>query len=223
MKNISALTALFVSTLLLAACSGKRGGSNNTAAVTPTPGPSELQGLVKGTAYIPVIVGQHGQIQPMAAHKFPVTVVNPPNVVFDINTDATVMPVISNSMLDFGKIAVSSLTDNDLRVCGANGNKKCAQAFIRIYTTGTPGAGAWNSEGGYGMPIYSNQTGSAPLTVGLDAANAAVVQTIKIPNNKHVLRLSDFPNPAYELRADFTEAGAGSYSTTLVIEYGLLD
>jgi hypothetical protein len=61
------------------------------------------------------------------------------------------------------------------------------------------------------------------LTVGLGAANAAVVQKISIAANKHVLHLSDFPSSQYQMRTDFTEAGAGSYSTTLVIEYGLLE
>jgi hypothetical protein len=63
---------------------------------------------------------------------------------------------------------------------------------------------------------------SSPLTVGLGAANAAVMQTISIAATKRVVRLSDFsPMPNYNIKFDFTDAGAGDYSTTIVLEYGL--
>ena len=42
---------------------------------------------------------------------------------------------------------------------------------------------------------------------------------VNIANNKNTLQLADFPNPKYGVKVDFTDAGAGSYSSTLVVEY----
>lgn len=214
---------LMFSALILAACSPDKHNVASGVDDPQQPESSEAYGVVRATAYMDVDIGANGEITPSARASYPVTIVNPPSVTFNIDTSRMVVPAISNTMLNFGKIAISALVDNQLRICGSNSKKKCGQAFIRMYTTGTAGAGIWNAEGGYGMPIYANKTGSAQLTVGLDAARAAVVQTVAIPANKNVLRLTDFPTPAYEMRSDFTEAGAGSYSTTLVIEYGLLE
>jgi hypothetical protein len=120
---------------------------------------------------------------------------------------------------DLGFLQIGSLQDNDLKVCGTGGGTKCGTALIRIYTTGTAGAGLWNSADGYGAPITAGQTTLA--TVGLNAAGAAIMQQVSIPTSKHVLNLSDFANPKYDTKVDFTDAGAGAYSTTIVVEYAL--
>ena len=89
----------------------------------------------------------------------------------------------------------------------------------RTYTTGVAGAGIWNAADGYGAPLT---TGSPASTIGLGTTGAVNVQSYTIPSNKNVLNLSDFTgSPKYTFAADFTNAGAGTYSTTLVIEYGL--
>ena len=137
---------------------------------------------------------------------------------FSLNFDQATIPAIRNQMLYFGKVAIAELSDTNLFSC--NG-RRCTRAYIRMYTTGAPGAGAWNQVGGYGMPIYTNRTGEAMKTVGLNVAGAAIVQTYTIPVTKLAISLNDFPGAAYEMRADFTEAGAGTYATTLVVEYGL--
>lgn len=143
---------------------------------------------------------------------------HPTAVRFSLDFSQAALPPIRNQMLYFGKLAIAELSDNDLRSC--NG-RQCTRAFIRMYTTGTAGAGAWNNAGAYGMPIYANRTGEAAKTVGLNVAGAAVVQTYTIPANKTSLSLADFPSAAYEMRSDFMDAGAGTFGTTLVVEYGL--
>ena len=95
--------------------------------------------------------------------------------------------------------------------------------MIRTYTTGRAGPGVWNDEDAYGAPIAASMDPTLPGgTVGLDPAGAYVLQSIAIPPSKHTIKLSDFtPAPRYNYKADFTEAGAGTYSTTLVVEYVL--
>lgn len=150
----------------------------------------------------------------------PVTVTNAAATSMTLDNSGFVPPTISNAMMDFGNLAISALSDNDLKVCGAGGNQKCGTALIRIFTTGTAGAGLFNSADNYGVPLTAALT--TPLTIGLNAAAAAVMQTISIPANKRVVRLSDFsPTPSYNVKADFTDAGTGSFSTTIVVEYAL--
>lgn len=221
MNSFKTAAGILASLFLITACNGG-GKSSQNANQTPQGG-GDIGGVVKGTAYIPVEVDAQGRMTTMASITYPVTVVNPPNVRFNVNTGNMVAPTISNTMLEFGKAELSDLFDNNLSVCGTGGNRKCSAAYVRMYTTGQPGAGLWNTaDGGYGMPIFANMTGSPRLAVGLDATNAAIVQRVAIGSTKRVLQLTDFPTPAYEMRSDFSNAGAGSYSTTLVIEYGLL-
>ncbi len=150
----------------------------------------------------------------------PVSVTNASQTTMTIDTSLFNVPAISNSLLDFGNIVISGLTDNDLKVCGIAGNQKCGTAIFRVYTTGTAGSGLYNADEGYGLPMTSGLT--TPLSIGLGSGAAAVMQTISIPTSKHVVRLADFtPSPSYNIKVDFTDAGAGTFATTLVIEYAL--
>lgn len=168
---------------------------------------------------VDAVVRARVELTPRSDGTFEVSnAVRPLGTQFDLDFGQAVIPPITNTMLYFGKLAIAQLNDDNLRSC--NG-KQCTRAFIRMYTTGTPGAGAWNAAGGYGMPIFANRTGESMKTVGLNATGAAVVQTYAIPTTKKSLSLADFPSANYEMRADFTQAGAGTYSTTLVVEYGL--
>lgn len=171
-----------------------------------------LEVSTKSSGTIVRVVGQSGTV--------PVEVVNAPAATFALDTSKFVPPTISADPLSFGSIRVSVLSDNQLRVCGTGGNQKCTYAILRVYTTGTAGPGLYNAADSWGAPITSTLT--APLSVGLDAANAAVMQTYTIPGSKRTLRLVDFsPSPTYGIHVDFTDAGAGTYSTTLVVEYAL--
>jgi hypothetical protein len=136
-----------------------------------------------------------------------------------LDNNSLIVPAISSQLLSFGSIKITDLLDNDLKVCGSNGKQKCGTALIRVYTTGVGGAGLYNTLDGYGAPILAGQTQLSP--VGLNVSGAAVMQTIAIPNNKNVLRYSDFVNPIYTVNIDFSNAGTGSYSTTLIVEYAL--
>ena len=137
---------------------------------------------------------------------------------FTVDTSQFKAPPISSAMLDFGYLQVSSLNDTSINVCGAAGNKKCTKAMLQLYTTGVGGAGIYNVADSYGSPLYSALT--SPLVVGLNQANAAIMQSITISGNR--VRLSDFtPTPRYHITSDFTNAGKGTYQTTLVVEYAL--
>lgn len=216
-------TLLLLSTATLTACSGFDSATNRLTPDNPNQSQGITSGVVRAQAYFDVQVGDQGEVSISKKVEIPVTVVNPSNVRFALNTDAFIFPNMSNALLSFGKIAIGDLFDNDLKICGTNKNKKCAKAYIQIYTIGTAGSGLYNAVGGYGMPLFAIPNGGSNMAVGLEAANAAVVQTVNLATAKNVLRLSDFPTPVYEIQSDFTEAGAGSYSTTLVVEYGLLE
>ena len=153
----------------------------------------------------------------------PVAVVQAPSAEMTLDNTQFAAPSPTPAMLDFGQLTLSSLQDNNLRICGATGKLKCTQAQIRIYTTGVAGAGIYNSVDGYGAPLLANLSSATPAPVGLNAGGAIVLQTLAIPANKNVLRLSDFsPAPVFDIAADFTNAGAGTYETTIVVEYVLL-
>lgn len=150
----------------------------------------------------------------------PVSVVNAASSTMTVDTSKFVAPKITSTSLSFGTLAISALSDNDLMVCGASKNQKCGTAMIRMYTTGVAGAGLWNNVGKYGAPMTSQLT--TPLTVGLNVAGAAVMQSFTIAATKNVVSLADFsPKPTYTIKFDFSNAGAGSYATTVVIEYAL--
>jgi hypothetical protein len=206
---------------VLTSCNSQMRSQANTSDGDQTQVSAGLNGVVKARALIP-LTAVEGSLSIRALKQLPIKIINLANVRFDISTADFKVPEISNSLLEFGKLSLADLFDNDLRVCGADKKSKCSKAYIQIYTTGTDGPGFYNEEGGYGMPISTNQVKGTPLWVGLEVPNAAVVQTIDLDPKKRVLRLVDFPTPQYELRSDFSEAGAGVYNTTLVIEYGLL-
>lgn len=148
------------------------------------------------------------------------------SISFNLNSSLFTVPASPTPFVinDFGFLQVGGLQDNNLNLCGPSGHKHCGTALIRIYTTGTAGAGLWNAVDAYGAPISSAQAGVTPqLNVGLDQTGAAVVQQITVPPNKHTVLLSDFTNPKYDVSVDFRNAGAGSYATTLVLEYALSD
>ena len=156
----------------------------------------------------------------------------PTQVLFNVTNEGfTDNPTVSNGVVSYGYLTVAALYDNNDHVCGTSGTVKCATAAIRLYTTTTPaagqvpsatpttgGAGLWNSTLGVGLPILS---GSGK--VGFGAANALVVSLDQL-TTKNVISLGDFTftsGTQVPLAVDYTNAPAGSYSATLVIEYVL--
>jgi hypothetical protein len=228
MKNY--FTLCLMSGILLSGC----GGSNGANGLDPLPSGGEPVNdgvVVKSRATFQINFGGSSQTSSdqllpnnhtsalSASVNQPIAVTNAAASSMTLNNGAFVIPIITNQLLDFGYLELGTLMDNNLKVCGTNGNQKCTKGLIRIYTTGTSSAGLYNSADDYGAPITAGQT--TLTTVGLNSVNSAVVQTITIPNNKNVLRQTDFPNPKYNVQVDFSNAGAGTYSTTLVVEYGL--
>ncbi len=199
---------------LLAAC-GK--SSNN-----PLDGVRPDEYVVRAHAEFQVTANTAGEAIARSAisQTQPVSVTLAASTTMTLDNSSFVAPTITNGVMDFGNLKISALADNNLKVCGAGGNQKCGTALFRIFTQGVAGAGIFNAADNFGAPLSATLT--TPLTVGLLVANAAVMQTTTIAANKNVVRLSDFtPTPTYNIKADFTNAGAGSYTTTIVVEYAL--
>lgn len=209
MSAIALLSALF-----LVAC----GNATNFVGHTPThksPPTSVEPVVVIAKATFPVVVGGMGVR--LVGASIPVTTALAPSTTFTPNVSSFVVPVMSNSMLDFGSVSITALFTNSLKLCGT-GNQKCGKALIRTYTTGG-GPGFWNADG-YGMVMTAGLTPTN--TVGFTSDNATTLQTYTIPSGRNTLRLSDFsPTPVYLYQGDFTDAGAGTYTTTVVIELAL--
>lgn len=207
--------------------SGSSGGSDSsTSGNTSGIDPSAI--IVKSKALIEITTNSSPSIRQSSLSYFSISaldfsqtivVTNGASSILTVDNSLFRIPTISNAFLDFGYLQISSLFDNNLNVCGSNSNQHCGTGIIRMYTTGTAGSGIYNSIDNFGAPIVAGQT--ILSSIGLNSSNAAIMQSISIPSAKHVVTLSDFANPKYGIKADFTNAGAGSYSTTLVLEYGL--
>jgi hypothetical protein len=147
---------------------------------------------------------------------------NAVSVTFSLNTGGFSVPALSNAVLSFGTLVVSTLNDNNLDTCGVGNNQHCGTAGIRIYTSGVGGAGFWNSVDSFGAPITAKLGANPAQTLGLGVANAVTMQTDSIPNNVHTEKLSDFAvTPSYLFSVDMTDAGSGSYASNVVVEYFL--
>lgn len=178
--------------------------------------------IVRGQVYIPVDIDQDGGVHVRAAvthgsSNVPITVTVANNVQFTIDSSQFAIPAnTAADTLSFGSITVTTLRDNNLKVCGSNGTTQCSQAIIQAHTVGSPGAGVWNTVDGFGAPLSSGGS-----VVGLGNTNAAILETYSIGSNTHVVHLNNFSTPTFSFSADFSNADVGSYSTTLVIEYDL--
>lgn len=113
-----------------------------------------------------------------------------------------------------GNVVLVALQDNDLKQCGPNHNVQCNHAGIRMYVQSN--TGLWNSTDNYGTPLLANG-----LSVGTSAANAAIVALYPVSPNQHAISLANFNPAKYLMTANFSQAGTGTYSATLVLEYYL--
>lgn len=204
--------------VFLAAC-GNRGVDNQPNYKPLPPGvthvnPEEL--VILGTASFKVDLSQK-----MKLSSYPVTVTITENASLAIDTSQFVVPVMVNELLSFGNIQVTSVFTNSLKKCGPGGNIKCTKALLRIYTTGTAGAGFWNTTDSYGAQIYAGLAGSLQA-IPLGQSLAITAEQYTIPANRNSVRLTDFvPPPVFIFQGDFTDAGVGSYSTTINIDFAL--
>jgi hypothetical protein len=147
----------------------------------------------------------------------PISGTLPVAVSFKVSNSEFAPPTIINGLTSWGSLKVTELSDNSMRSCGENRRSRCTAAFIRIYTAGTAGPGLWSDDEGYGLPIL---TGSS--TVGLGASNAAIVGRRTIEPSLRRLSLSHFTSERslmIPINVDFSDAGAGTYRSTLTVEY----
>lgn len=191
---------------------------------TADAGPAGSGEVLRGHWEIPVASGGEGRTspntlflkdEPSATQTISATV--EASIKFVVGNSNFKAPVASG-LASYGSLDVTELRDNNLKVCGSGGKDLCTQGIIRIYTKDTPGSGLWNSVDGYGLPITSNAN-----AVGLNASGAFAAATATV-GAKKVLQLSDFTAAAslkIPVSVDFTNAGAGSFASTLVVEYVL--
>lgn len=189
---------------------------------------NNASGIVRGRWMIDIEAGQDADGQPvliaseaMFASKgtssHPISATVAAAVTFTVDAANFQSGAPADGLVSFGSLDVTALRDNALRVCGTGGNQRCATGTVRMYTTGTAGAGLYSTAEGYGLPIKSGAN-----TVGLGAANAATAATTTIANNMRVLKLNNFTTATklvIPVSVDFTDAAASSYASTLVVEY----
>ena len=219
--------------LALASCGkGTLNFKDNPKDVPPVDRPGADGVVVMARASIQVQIGEDGvariqriisnSIMPMAyAAVQPVTVVLAPNTTMTMSSANFVIPAMSNEILSFGSLNITALDTNDLRKCGTGGTTKCTKALIRVYTSGVAGAGFYNAADGYGVPLLASGV-IAEDVVGFGATGAHMVQQITIAASKNRIQLSDFvPTPVVNIRGNFANAGSGTYSTTINVEFAL--
>lgn len=231
MKHSIALLSL----VLLSAC----GGSPSTVTQAPQPlPPIEVPGpdnvVVHGRAVVTISNEQETAmmnlwnrfIMPRAyaasSGSSVVTYTNAASTNFTINVTGlapTFTPTFTGNTLNLGSVALATLSDNNLKVCNPGGNTKCTQAIIRVYTTGST-AGFIQTTDLYGAPVFTGTLNPASA-VGLNAAGSVQVQLFTIIASDHKIGIVDFPSPTYAVTSDFSNAGAGNYSMTYVVEYAL--
>ena len=229
-SKVSSSAVLIMVTILLSACGSQVAGTlvNPPTNLAPIEVPT-AEGVVHGRAIYTVSSDQPTAMMKLFQKVFmtnayaatgstTVTYNNSGSTTFTINVGSFTPGGFTGTTLSLGSVGVATISDNNLKVCGT-GNTKCVTAVIRAYTTGTI-AGFVNTAESYGAPVYTG-TLNPTSPVGLLAAGSVQVQTISIANNKHTISLSDFPAPTYTVNSDFSNAGAGSYTMTYVLEYAL--
>jgi len=209
----------FMTIAIVAGC-GKDGGngdSNNRAGLPSMT--SADSGVIKGRWEIPVgsepTLGRPGLSA--VENEQTVSGIVAAAVTFTLSNSNFSTPTASG-VASYGTLDVATLSDNNLRVCGADGKTKCTNALLRIYTNGTTGSGLWSPIEEAGLPITSSDN-----TIGLNANHALVLKTVAI-GDKPSITLSNFTSStkySIPISVNFINAAAGDYSTTLVVEYVL--
>jgi hypothetical protein len=139
----------------------------------------------------------------------------------------------NNNLGNFLTLQLGTLFDNDLFEC--NVNQKCTSAIIQIYQTGggtTPGL--YDSASGQVIPLLvtssalttptSIPTGSPALPyTDVPTSSLVILQQENITSSQEVVNITDasFTNPNYNLFANMSAAGQGTYTAHIVVEYDL--
>lgn len=205
-------TAIFLATVLLVGCAQEDYFRSETW-------PSDDLVIVKASSEMEITVGEAEGRRSAAPYVKPIQITNNAASVLTVSEGKFSIPEAADGILSFGQLQIASLFDNDLRVCGG-GDEKCTKALLRVYTTDAPMGGLYNSADDYSAPLMV-LVGSL-VSIGYEAPNATILSMIDIPAEKNVIRLNDFGAPLkYQIKSDFSNAGSGVYSTTMVLEYAL--
>ncbi len=162
----------------------------------------------------------------------PVSVTLPALTTYSVDTSSFIPnPTLSNASISFGSLKLGqSFFDNNLKVCATSANGQCQNAVLRAYTTQpasvtNPGDGLWNATDGYGVPLYIKAADGTENVIQLGQAASQTLQTVGFQPSQKVLTATDFKIDglvkSYDVRADFSLAGAGTYAATIIIEYVL--
>jgi hypothetical protein len=224
--------AISLLALSLAGCGGASSPTSSVPPALPPIGrPQADQSVVHGRAVYAVSSEQQSTAMKLFHHfvfanayaasgTATVSYTNAASTAFSLDVSGFAPTGFSGHVLSLGKVSVASLSDNNLKVCGSSSSKKCNQAVIRVYTLGTV-EGFVNTADNYGVPVYAGTLNPAS-PVGLGSAGSVQVQTHSVGSSKNVMNLADFPTPSYNVSSDFSNAGAGSYFMSFVVEYALL-
>lgn len=124
--------------------------------------------------------------------------------------------------LNLGNIDLNTLDDNKLKVCSSvvgtqavSGTSKCNTAAIRVYAVSGDASGVFcNTAESYCIPMKVNGN-----TFGIGVANAQIPLTYTIPASTNRLLKSQLGTTTFPLTVDMTNAGEGSFSSSVVVEY----
>lgn len=227
--TVSAIGVMAIAASILTGC-GKSETSAEQGPTTISTGMQSDGSVVRGIAVYTITNNQQTALMKVFNLALPtayaatgtttVTYVNAASVSFTLNVASFTPNGFTGNTLSLGHVDIASLNDNSLKVCGTAGKTKCTTAIIRVYTIGTIQGFVNTDDGTYGAPVYAGSLNPS-TQVGLTSANSVQVEAVSLANTKNKLTLVDFPTPQYTVTSDFSNAGAGSYSMTFVVEYVL--
>lgn len=144
------------------------------------------------------------------------------NVSSGVRFSATFVPEnvtldVSTGMVKLGTVVITELNDNNVRKCGNQpgtlGNKRCNKAYINFYsdTSGLLGSGEFPDT----VPLLIGVTESTLQNINSEN----MVQSDNITSNR--FKLNQLTNSSFEIWADFSGVGDGTYTTRLTVQYAI--
>lgn len=130
---------------------------------------------------------------------------------------------VTTGQVKLGHFTITALNDNSVRKCGTapntTGTKQCNKAYIRLFTSnnGLLGDGDVPDT----ATALATVLGGTPTNINAATSLApALLKTANISSNR--FRLTNLGGDVtYELYADFSDVGDGSYSTTVTLQYAI--